>query len=212
MSGKKLIVIVGVLAVVSFTVAFFVTGLVSSPSEPAPLRAGEKVQSPQTVELAQMEKLTLRGDQLEELMRAVKQKSEEVYRRNRQLDEREKRLTVAQDALRKDAQALDNMRVQLAAPLLRLKEMKAEIDGARITIKRIEAANMKRIAKVYEKMPSEQGGAILTGMCRNNQIEDAARILHLMSDKGAARTLGAISDAKITAELFKRLKTMSVEG
>lgn len=212
MSGKKLIAIVGVLAVVSFTVAFFVTQMVSGPDGPAPRREEKKAQSPQAAELAVMEKLTLRGDQLEELMRTVKQKGEEVYRRNRQLDQREKRLTVAQDALRKDAQALDNMRVQLAAPLLRLKEMKAQIDNSRITIKRIEAANLKRIAKVYEKMPSEQGGAILTSMCRNNQIEDAAKILHLMSDKGAAKVFGAISDEKINAELFKRLKTMSVEG
>ena len=212
MNGKKLIVVVSVLAVASFTVAFLVTAMMSDSPQPASATSGDEKVGAQTAALAKAEHLLPRGQQLEDLIRTVGQKIAEVDRRDRQLDEREKRLAVAQEALRKDAQALDSMRVKLASPLLRLKEMKAEIDSSRVIIRRTEAVNLKRIAKIYEKMPSEQGGATLARMCRNNQIDDAAKILHLMTEKGAAKILGAIPDDKINGELFMKLKAMSVEG
>ena len=212
MSGKKLIIAVSVLAIVSFTAAFFVTSMMSGSGEPVAPASGDEREEAQSAALAKAEQLLPRGQQLEDLIRTVGQKIAEVDRRDRQLDEREKRLAVAQEALRKDAQELDSMRVKLAAPLLRLKEMKAEIDSSRVIIKRTEQVNLKRIAKVYEKMPSEDGGKILIGMCRNNQVDDAAKILHLMTEKGAAKILSAIPDEKINGELFKKLKSMSAEG
>ena len=212
MSRKKLIIAVSVLAIASFTVAFLVTSMMSESGAPAPAASGDEKDNAQTAALAKAEHLLPRGQQLEDLIRTVGQKIAEVDRRDRQLDEREKRLAVAQEALRKDAQALDSMRVQLASPLLRLKEMKAEIDNSRVIIRKTEAVNLKRMAKVYEKMPSEEGGKILAGMCRNNQIDDAAKILHLMSEKGAAKIFSAIPDEKINSELFNKLKAMSTEG
>lgn len=212
MNGKKLIIVVGVLGVISFAAAFILTGMVSpSPQETAEQDQAEPV-SPEAAILAKADTLAPKGEYLEDMIRTVMQKDAEVRRRTKELDEREKRLKIAHDVLSKDAKTLDNLRVQLAAPLLRLKEMKREIDDSRIVIRTTEVENLKRMAKVYEKMSPDDGGATLTGLCKNSQVEDVAKLLHLMTEKGAAKILATMKDDKLTSELFKRLKSMGMEG
>ena len=61
-------------------------------------------------------------------------------------------------------------------------------------------------------MDGEQGGKIIVGMCANNQFDDAAKILRYMSEKKAAGLIGELSDVKLAAMLFDRMKKIREEG
>jgi septal ring factor EnvC (AmiA/AmiB activator) len=214
MSGKKLLIVMGLVAVVCFGAAFVLTMLAGSSGEVAPPTAETAValDASAGAALAQIETLNPREQQLDELIREVRQRIEAVRRRSREQDEREKRLEMLQEQLQKDAKELETLRVQLAAPLIRLREIRDELAKTRVQIAREEQTNLMRTAKIYEKMPGEQGGRLLQGMCENEQIEDAVKILFYMSEKGVARLMAEFPDESLAAELFTRLKTVREES
>ena len=214
MNRKKLLVIVGGLGAVSFIGTFAITWLLTPEPEPVvTISKAEEQEQAERSALEKMDSLALEEQRaLGDLIREVKQRIETVRRRGQVLDEREKRIEMAREELKKESHALENLRVQLAAPLISLKEMKKELLSTRVQISREEASNLKKTAKIYEKMDGEQGGKIIVGMCTNNQFDDAAKILRYMSEKKAAGLIGEIRDMKLAAMLFDRMKRIREEG
>ena len=69
-----------------------------------------------------------------------------------------------------------------------------------------EAANLKSTAAIYDKMAPEQAAAILTQMYSGDQQDSVVKIISLMQDRTAAKTLESFTDSKIGAQITEQLQ------
>jgi flagellar motility protein MotE (MotC chaperone) len=72
-----------------------------------------------------------------------------------------------------------------------------------------EAANLKATAGIYDKMSSEQAAAILSQMFAGGQQDSVVKIISLMQDRSAAKTLESLTDAKIGAQITEQLQRIA---
>lgn len=150
--------------------------------------------------------------ELYQLVEDVRARKRELDRRERELDERERRLALAENVLRKQAEELENLHVELSAPLANLKEASRKLRQSRLLIHKQEQANLKNIAAKYENLDEEAGSEILVSMCENGQESDAVKILYYLSERTTAKMLGAIPDRNLAAQLLDRMKRIEEEG
>jgi flagellar motility protein MotE (MotC chaperone) len=143
--------------------------------------------------------------QVDNLVKDLQVRLEDVRKRQLELDQREKRIRISQELLIKQAQELEALRMEMVAPLTSLKEARAVLAKEQLAVTELEKANLKRTAQIYEKMDAESSGRILSGMCESNQEDDAAKILHFMSDRSAGKLLATL-DSKLAARLCDKLK------
>jgi flagellar motility protein MotE (MotC chaperone) len=204
MSKKVMIVIVVVLAGAAFAGAFLLSRhLNMRPAEakaaPAPdALAAEKAPAPEVPRVEEK--------QLFELIREVRQKVHDYQKRQEELDEQDRRLQVTRQLIERESQDLENLRVQVAASVARLKEAQADIEKTRTAIAKDEEVNLRRVATVYDKMDAAAATRILEGMCANKQEGDAAKILHFMSERSVAKVLAEFTDKNAAAKLCDQLK------
>lgn len=219
MSKKiTIIVLVVVLAGASFGISMFVSKLFSkAPVKAAPVAAANPeggataqsglptAESPTAAALAPKEK------QLDDLIRKQRAKYDELGRKESLLEQREKRLVIAQDLLKQQAQDLETLRVAMAAPMANLKKLQDELQASRVEIQKLEAVNLKKTAGIYEKMDAATSGNILASMCKNNQEMDVVKLLHYMSDRSAAKVLAEFPDKTVVGRLTEKLKMIKEE-
>ena len=217
MSKKKLIILVGLIAL-CFGVSFALTSMLSKPApRPASAEQAGKEPAPKGVlpggiQIGAVQAVRPKEQQPQELVQEMRLKSSEYRTKLRKLKDREKRLEIAQGLLTREAEDLENLRLKLVAQLPRLKEAKAELIQTRIRIDRAEAGNLERLAKTYEKMEAAAGSEILAKMVSHEQEEDAVKILYFMSDRSAAKLLAALTDKDLAARLCEKMKKVEKEG
>lgn len=213
MTGKlKIIILVGI-AVVGFGVSYLVSPWLAGEKTSATLPAGEQAKdktdefgpilasaSGQTITLG------MREAELTALIREVRLKIRDSKKKQKELEKREKRIHIAGEVLKKQAEELEALRIQLVSPMTRIKETIAELESTRIRIDKTEQANMKRIATMCEKMDTTSSSQMLTRMCENNQEDDAVKILYYMSKRSAGKLLSEITDITLAAKLCGKLK------
>ena len=217
MSSKKRLMLIAALLVVSFAISCGVSFLLTPSPGPAPQQAAPTSEQPaqesalaQAPTITDLDRLKPRERQLEELIRAFRSKSAELQVHRRKLKAHEKRVRIAQELLKKEAQGLENLRFQLAGPLANLKEAKAELERTRILIEKDERVNVKRTAMIYEKMDPMACSKILAEMCTTGQ-HDAAKILFYMAERPAAKVLAEM-DGSLAAKLSEQLKRIREKG
>ena len=153
--------------------------------------------------------------QLKSLVYEVREKIQEYDRKLEDLKLREQRLRVAGDTLKKDIGHLDNLRIELASTVARLKTERDKLLKSRVEITTKEKSNLLSIAATYDKMESVSAGKILTNMSQiqNNNADDAVKILYYMSERTKAKVLASIAETepKISAYFCKRLKQIAEE-
>jgi len=210
---KFMILILAGLGVVSFVAAYFVAGMLGvgrSAPPPAPLAAEEEAEGTGAarppVEMRPSEKL------LQTLIRDLRAKIDEVEARARTLDQRERRLRLAEAELRKVTQEVDDLRMSAVAAFAPLNERLKEIQQSLILVSATERANLKRVAAVYDKMTADASSRIFTEMVKSKRVDDAVKLLSYMQERSAAKLLAAISDPAMAAELSDRLKRVKEEG
>lgn len=213
--GTLRLAVIGGLLVVSFAISAGISWLTRkpAPAEHAKAAAGSaESAAPEAVAAAPSERLRPQEVQLEDLIKEMRDKLASLRRREEQVERRERQLDMAHEALRKDAQDLEALRLSLVSPLARLKEAKTELEQTRVLVTRGEAENIKKTALVYEKMDPASSSRILTEMASSSQEADAARILHYMSERAAAKCLSEIADKKLAARLSDHLKRIKEES
>jgi flagellar motility protein MotE (MotC chaperone) len=144
--------------------------------------------------------------QLYELIKEVRQKVRECQKRDQDLDEQERRLQVARQLIERESQDLENLRVQVASSVARLKESQAELEKTRTAIAKDEEVNLKRVAAVYDKMDAVAAARILEGMNKNTQDTDAVKILHYMTERSVAKVMAEFTDKSVAARLCEQMK------
>jgi flagellar motility protein MotE (MotC chaperone) len=212
MPSKKMMIILAVAAALCFGGGLAASYMFKKKSPD--LAHGKATTAPTTAPSSAAEKLALTGSQsqLEDLIKEVRLKVQDCKRRELQLNEREKRVAMSEELLKKETQQLENLRIGLVAPLTNLKQEMAKLDKSRIKVTQDEIDNIKHTAIIYEKMDPASGAKIIESMCNGPLVEDAARILYFMSERSAAKLLGELTDKAMASNLCDRMKRIRQEG
>jgi len=217
MFGKKYIFLLVGLAVASVVVSAALSALLGgrtkapAPHAPAPGAPGRAEML--LGSLAGGDEKPLPGQkEVNELVRELRLRLEEVQRREAELTRQERRVRLAEEALQARAKELEALRMELVGPLARLKEAMAELERSRVKVGQQEKANIQRIAATFERMEAEGGSGILTGICANNQTDDVVKILYYMSERSSAKLLAAMTDKALAARLTALMQRVEEGG
>lgn len=233
--SKRLIVVTAAAGIVSFVGAFVFGWLtkgaqVGGPSEPnqpslasheaelrLPRPTGDVVGTLAIGDSATSKALS--DKQLRSLVYEVQEKMRQYDSKLASLETREHRLQMTQDALKKDIENLNNLRVELATIVAGLKEERDRLLKSRVEIAQAEKANLTKIAAAYDRMDSASAGKILSSMCAGQtqgsspgasggNMDDAVKILHYMTERTKAKVLAELvtSEPTLAALLCEKLK------
>ena len=217
MNKRTLILIAGLLVgsfAISFAVSAWVLGPAPSEKKKPDKEPGEHAGEGETVLGPDGKPVVLSADktELRSLIKEIRAKREQYRMREQKLQQLEGQLRIARAALAGEAQKLESLRVQLVAPLDRLKQAKKDLEDTRIRIKQEEMLNLRATAGIYDKMSPEQSAPIFEEMCKNDQVNDAVWILRLMQARTAANVLGQIADKTVARQLMDGLKRVQQKG
>jgi flagellar motility protein MotE (MotC chaperone) len=227
--SKKLIIIIAAAAILSFGGAFGTAWLTRPQSaaaeEPnaAQHRDATRVQAelgvgqPSAEQQERARQRAMTEEQLRTLVKEVRDKSQEYQERLDGLQTQEQRIKVAQDALKEDVKALEDLRVEVATAVAALKAQRDELERTRIRIAENDKVSLKTAATTYEKMDPDSAARLLANTCkaktgaaadRTTHIEDAVKILYFMTDKkrGAVLTSMMQTEPDLAGALAMKLK------
>ena len=161
--------------------------------------------------------------QLKDLTYEVREKIREYNDKLKAIEKEKERLAIARQVLKKDIDALNNLRVDLAAAATSVKSERDMLLKARTEVEQTEKTNLLAIAAAYDKMDAASAGQILTNMAmgqprsgggggaRTANIDDAVKILHFMQDRTKAKVLAEIvtTQPALAATLCQKLKQVT---
>lgn len=151
-------------------------------------------------------------NQLKSLVYEVRERIQEYDEKLAGLRSREQRIGVAHRELKKDVGELNNLRVELASTIARLKEERSKLEKSRIEIAKTEQSNLMSIAATYDKMDPLPASTILTNMSKaqSGSPNDAIKILYYMGDRTKAELLAELANAEpsLAAYFCQKLKQM----
>ena len=228
--NKKLIIIISAAGLVSFAGMFAFAWLTkptpqtqnyeAEQATPAHQQAALKLAPPQmltTSSLAAVDnktKNTMTEKQLKNLVYEVREKIQEYDHKLEALKIREQRLQTAQETLKTDIEALNNLRIELASTVASLKSEQDKLLKSKVEIAKTEKNNLISIAAAYDKMATEAAGQILTNMsqAQNDNADDAVKILYYMSERTKAKVLASIAETEpaISAYFCRQLKQIII--
>ncbi len=159
-------------------------------------------------------------EQLKELIYEVREKIQEYNTKLESLEKGKQRLLVAQQTLKKDIEALNNLRVDLAATVANLKSERDMLMKARVEVDQAEKGNLMAIAAAYDTMEAARASEILTSMAvgqsqnggnRGANMDDAVKILHFMQSRTKAKVLAELvsTEPALAALLCQKLKQVT---
>lgn len=162
----------------------------------------------------------LTEEQLQELVYEVREKIAEYNRKLEALEKSKERLQIAQQTLKKDIDALNNLRVDLAATAANLKNERNMLLKARVEVEQAEKRNLVAIAAAYDRMDAARASEILTNMAvgqaqngggRGANMDDAVKILYYMQERTKAKVLAELVTAEpgLAAVLSQKLKQVT---
>ncbi|HPD45844.1 MAG TPA: hypothetical protein P5279_03030 [Anaerohalosphaeraceae bacterium] len=141
-------------------------------------------------------KTTMREEELKGLIFEIREKMKEYKAKERFLAEEEQRILSARKTLEEDITRLSELHDALNVVVGRLKQQEENLKNRILEISAVEKGNLQRIAATYDKMDVTQSSKIIINMASTKQLEDAVKIIHLMSERTAAKLLGEISTTK----------------
>jgi hypothetical protein len=100
-----------------------------------------------------------------------------------------------------ELKSADNKLTDLEIRTSELEKKKVDFDAA-------ERKNIERIAGLLDAMAPESSAATLVQMAESGKLELAAKVLSLMKDRNAARTLGELSNPSLAAQLLDKMRAL----
>jgi len=230
--NMKRIIIMATAGLLSFSAAFLASKFTKSTyvtaSEPnqaaVSTEAGDlktaqaTADAPDAVGLSDSDmRKTITEKQLKSLVYEVREKMREYDTKLQDMEQREQRLQITEDTLKKDIEELTNLRTELATTVASVKEQRDRLLKTRLEIEQVEKNNLATISATYDKMDAASAGKILTSMCASRaqsgavaagSVDDAVKILYYMSERSKAKVLAELvtSEPKLAAFLCQRLK------
>jgi septal ring factor EnvC (AmiA/AmiB activator) len=229
--NKKLIIMMAVAAVASFSAAFSVSFLlgkktavvsdVNAPPATGSVASGQEVfQLPQPQVAASDDKKAIIEKQLSSMVYDVREKIRQYETKLKELEQQEKRIKLTQDTLKQDIEQLDNLRVELSNKVAGLKDEREKLQASRVKIAQTEKANLVSVAATYDKMDAASASKILINMSKMTEqsrkdagLDEVVRILFYMTDRTKAKVLAEMvtTEPKLAAIASDRLKKVTEE-
>lgn len=153
---------------VIFGVTFFVTGVFQSVK--TAIETGDAEISPEG-----------QGDSLDLARQSLQARTDEITRREGAIEDIEESLELERAVLGEEFNKIDAMRRRIELAVNRVEEQKLK--------------SLKKLAKVYEAMPSKDAASILSGM----DVEIVLEVLRNMKDRPAAKILASLDPARAAA-------------
>jgi len=154
--------------------------------------------------------------QLKTLVLEIREKIREYDRKLHDLEVWEQRLRTAQDTSKKDAEELNNLRIELASTITTLKSERDKLQKSRLEIAQTEQKNLMSTALAFDKMDATSAGQILTNIsqAKNAAADDAVKILYYMSERTKAKVLASIAETEpeTSADFCQKLKHIVESG
>lgn len=228
--SKKHILIMIVAAAVSFSAAFSVTFLGSKRTSTAEdansikTAASSKEQDifqiPLTGAGSSDERNQIIEKQLSSMIYDVRQKIQQYETKLKDLEQQEQRMKLTQQAVAKDIEQLDNLRIELSTKVTALKDEREKLLASRIKVAQSEKTNLAAVAAAYDKMDSASASKILVNMSKLSEqgksdfgLDEAVRILFYMAERTKAKVLAEMvnTEPKLAAVISDRLKRIVEE-
>jgi flagellar motility protein MotE (MotC chaperone) len=224
MAAAGLLSFSGAFLAAKFTKSADVTASEPNQSAAVAMEAGDSKTAQATAETQDTAGLTdsdmrktITEKQLKSLVYEVREKMREYNTKLQDIEQREQRLQITQDTIKKDVEELTNLRTELATTVASVKEQRDRLLKTRLEIAQTEKANLATISATYDKMDAASAGKILTSMCATQtqsgadatgSADDAVKILYYMSEGKKAKVLAELvtSEPKLAAFLCQRLK------
>lgn len=228
----KRIIMFAAAAAVSFAGTFAFVWLTSKAPEST--QASEQLQSPQAAADqtlpglpfvtpgpsapshpgAQDAQTAMTEKRLNALIYEIQDKIRQYQEKDRHQAAHQQRLQMATEMLKKDAENLNKLQIELASTVAQLKQQQQTLEQTRVKISQTENANIRSIATTFDKMDSTSASNIVINMCRNNQTDDVVKIIYYMTERTAAKLLAELSSAepKLTPRLCDKLKRVSQDN
>lgn len=149
---------------------------------------------------ARLQRLT---QELEAKQKDYETAAHDLERRAHEMEAWERQLTEERDTLRT---SLAKEKADAAQLQTDLDRKQSELAGRQLQIEEAEQANLKKTAEIYGKMSPDKSAQILTEMYTKGQQDTVVKIVYLMQDRSAAKTLEAMTDSKIGAQITESLK------
>ncbi len=205
MAGKLKIIILVVLGLVSFGGSYFIFGYLRPEPVPVSQLEGDPNQQAvgESVIFTQPVSISLKERELDDLIRELNFKIDASNKKEQEFTEREKRIQLAAENLRKQAQEIEAIRTRLIAPdgpIALAEQARARLEQTRIRISRDEQVNVQKLAEQYDKMEASSASEMLITMCEERK-NDVVKILYYMSARKSAQVFSEMSDKALAAQL-----------
>jgi flagellar motility protein MotE (MotC chaperone) len=227
--NKKLMIITAAAGLVSFAGMFAFAWLTKKPVQVQETETSTPPLAQQKTDLAQTQPQlpaddndlatgpitpkTMTEKQLIGLVAEIREKIQEYNYKLQDIDIREQRMQTTQETLKKDIEELENLRIELASTVARLKNEQDMLLKSRVEISKAEKDNLALIAAAYDKMDAASAGKILTtmGQSQNNNADDAVKILYYMPERSKAKVLASIAETEpsVSAYFCQKLKQIT---
>ncbi len=210
--------ILGLLAIVSFIISFVIMGKLSPPPVVEVAEVVEEIDPDRfDIEkellgtLASMESADLKPkeQQLDDLIREVRDKLKQLQRREKLIQDDLERLNMARSNLKRESRKIQDLRIELVSDITSLKTEKKGLTKWRTLIKVGEKQNLIAIAKMWTKMDPAKAAKIIQQMFKSKQDEQAAKIIYHLKEKALAAIMDEIKDPGMANEIInKRLRVL----
>ena len=148
-------------------------------------------------------------DQLRNLILVARETIQDQKATERDLASEEQQIQMARETLLSDIDRLSKIHDQMKLTISVLKNREASLQNTLLEIETTEKKNLVRIAASYDKMDVTQSSEIMINMASSQQLDDAVKIMYLMTERTSSKLLGEISTSKpelaslLTTELKK---------
>ena len=170
-----------------------VVGRLVPPAQPQAPKPSALTRS-QSVPTAKISKLLAQANELRDGLQAKKE----------ELDARERRLASLEKDLDQKRQDIEKVKRAVDKGWQELKKAKAELERDKVVFRDVETRNIKKMAKVYDKMKPDKAAQGL----KNVDEDTAVKLLSVMTERTAAKVLEAMepTDAGKISEKLRRLR------
>ena len=156
-------------------------------------------------------KKSMLEDQLRNLIFDVRETMKDQKATDRELVAEEQQIQMSRKTLLADIDRLSKIHDQMKLTISELKNREASLQNTLLEIETTEKKNLIRIAAAYDKMDVAQSSEIMINMASGQQLDDAVKIMYLMTERTVAKLLGEISTTKPEMASSLSLELMKVK-
>ncbi len=220
--NKKIIIITLVFGLISFCGTFAFAWITKKPAEGqqqaiTPAEAAAQQQTPtdplnlktpavsENPESEESMRKTMTENQLKALTYEIRSKIQDYDQKLANLTVQEQRLQSAQDEINRDTEKLNQLRIEAASAVTKLRNEQDALQKSMVIIAAVEKDNLTALAAAYDKMDADNAGAILTSMAQSKSIsssDDAVKILYYMNERTKAKVLAAMAEKEPSTSAY----------